>query len=122
MSFVYFARKPDDVKVYKQFINDKKDLSAKYNDKRSEYDRVLEKYSGLLKKLDTFPKDSIEHKNLIVDLETLQSQLKEDKFIKVNQLDFGPTRDGEKDTDTIKNTVKKETKPRVKKEKVVLVE
>ena len=119
MSFVYFARKPDDVKVYKQFINDKKDLSAKYNDKRSEYDRVLEKYSGLLKKLDTFPKDSVEHKNLIVDLETLQSQLKEDKFIKVNQLDFGPTRDGEKDTDTVKNTVKK---PRVKKEKVVLVE
>ena len=122
MSFLYFARKHNDVKEYKQFIAEKKDLSAKYNEKRSEYDKVLEKYSCLLKKLDVFPKDSIEHKNLIVDLETLQTQLKEDKFVKVNPLDFGPVREGEKDTDDTKNAVKKERKPRAKKEKVVLVD
>jgi hypothetical protein len=122
MSFVYFARKPEDVKHYKEFIGNKKDLSEKYNEKRSEYDKVLEKYSNLLKKLDVFPKDSIEHKNLIVDLETLQTQLKEDKFIKTNTLDFGPVRDGQKDTDEVKNTVvKKERKPRAKKEKIVVL-
>ena len=73
--FVYYTRKPEDVKIFKEFQSNKKDLVEEYNGKRSDYDKTLEKYSCLLKKLDTFPKDSVEHKALIVDLETLANKL-----------------------------------------------
>ena len=79
MSFVYFVRKPEDVKNFKEFQLKKKELSEEYNKKRSDYDKSLEKYCCLLKKLDVLQKDSIEHKALIVDLETLSTQLKEEK-------------------------------------------
>jgi hypothetical protein len=75
MSFVYYTRKPEDVKAFKEFQMKRKDLMEEYNKVRTDYDKSLEKYSCLLKKLDNVQKDSIEHKALIVDLETLSKLL-----------------------------------------------
>jgi hypothetical protein len=129
MSFIYFTRKPEDIAEYKKFMSAKKGLMDDYNSKRSDYDKTLEKYSGLLKKLDSFPKDSIEHNNLVVELTGLQTILKDDKP-KVNDVvvpsstavdDVLPNYDNKEEEIEPKKKPKKAYKPRAKKVPTILI-
>ena len=109
MSFVYLPRKQPDVELHRKLLVNKKELNDEYQDKRSCYDKDLEKYNGLIKKLDSNKVDTIEYKNIVVDIEFYLNKLKTDKYT-VSDVDVDVDDD---------DVVKPPSKQKVVKEKVV---
>lgn len=80
MSFTYLQRKQPDVDLHRKITEQKKELTEEYQENRSCYDKDLEKYNGLIKKLDSHKVDTIEYKNIVVDIEFYLSKLKADNY------------------------------------------
>jgi hypothetical protein len=75
MSFVYLPRKQEDIDLHRKLTKDKRVLTKEYQDKRSDYDKDLESYNKLIRKLDGYDEGSLEHKNCLTDIDVYLAKL-----------------------------------------------
>jgi hypothetical protein len=125
MSFVYLPRKQEDVDLQHKLIKGKRELTKEYQDKRSDYDKDLELYNKFIRKLDGYSEGSIEHKNLLTDIDVYLAKLqtKDTKSKDDTKKDDTKSKDDTKKDDTkSKDDKPKQKRVQKKKEPVLLLD
>ena len=69
MSFTYLARKKEDIDLQRELNKGKRELTKEYQEKRSDYDKDLEVYNKLIRKLDGQVENTLEYKNTLTDID-----------------------------------------------------